>query len=268
MHDDQRGPEPRRSRDEFCAVAVMAKAPRLGAVKTRLAPPLSGAEAAALSRCLIRDSAENIMLAAQSAPIDGYLAYAPPGSEAAFRDLLPQTIRLLPSRRTGLGYSLADAARELLAAGYGSACLVNSDSPTLPNSILVEAVRVLRAPGDRVVLGPAEDGGYYCIGLKNPHVRLFEDIDWSTERVLGQTLDRAREIGLDTALLPGWYDIDDLSALRRLAEELLGGALTGIGPVRYPAPHTTAFLRGLIAKDGGQRIGIAIAGGPTGRARE
>ncbi len=257
----------RGSLAERCAIAVMAKAPRLGEVKTRLAPPLSEPEATALSGCFIRDTVENVILAAQSAPIDGHVAYAPPGSAAAFRDLLPDAIRLLPSRHVGLGSSLADATADLLAAGYGSVCLVNSDSPTLPNSVLIEAVQALRSPGERVVLGPAEDGGYYCIGLKNSHARLFEDIDWSTERVLAQTLDRAQEVGLQTVLLPRWYDVDDLSSLRRLADELLGVPPAGTGLIGYHAPHTAAFLRGLVADDGGQRIGIALPGMQTGRAR-
>lgn len=249
-------PSPQIDLAGYCAVAVMAKAPRVGAVKTRLAPPLSETEAATLSGCFIRDVAGNIIRAARSAPIHGYVAYSPPGEGNLFRDLLPEAIELLPSPRNGLGYSLADAARDLLAAGYGSVCLVNSDSPNLPNSILLEAVQALYAPADRIVLGPAEDGGYYCIGVKKPHPRLFEDIDWSTERVLAQTLDRAREIGLAAVLLPSWYDVDDLASLRRLAEELLCGG-DGIQPIGYPAPHTAAFLRHLAAHDFDRRLGIA-----------
>jgi uncharacterized protein len=242
---------------DVCAIAVMAKAPRIGEVKTRLVPPLTDAEAAALSGCFIRDITENILIAARSAPIHGYIAYSPADAEAVFRDLLPQGTDLMPSRRNGLGHSLADAAEDLLAAGYGSVCLVNSDSPNLPNSLLVEAVRIMQTPGDRVVLGPAEDGGYYCIGLKTPHARLFEDIDWSTPRVFGQTLDRAREIGLGAFLLSRWYDVDDLASLRRLARELLPDLLDGNG---YAAPHTATFLRRIVAADGGRRIGIACSG--------
>ncbi len=252
---------------DFCAVAIMAKAPRVGAVKTRLVPPLSDAQAATLSGCFIRDIAENIILAAQSAPIHGHVAYSPPGSEAVFRDLVPDTIRLLASPRAGLGFSLADAAEDLLAKSYGSVCLVNSDSPTLPNAVLVEAALLLLAPGNRVVLGPAEDGGYYCIGLKTRHGRLFEAIDWSTERVLAQTLDRAREIGLDAVLLPSWYDVDDPASLRRLAEELLGNAVDQNRTTRYPAPHTAALLRRLIAENEGRGIGIALPRALVGRAR-
>jgi rSAM/selenodomain-associated transferase 1 len=223
-----------------CAVAIMAKAPRQGEVKTRLVPPLSTTEAAALGAAFIRDSADNILAAAEAAPIEGYVAYSPPDSAELFAALLPAAIRLLPSRRIGLGESLLDAATELLAAGYGAVCLVNADSPTLPTALLVEAVRALASPGDRIVLGPAADGGYYLIGLKQPHRRLFEDIAWSTERVLRQTIDRATEIGLETMTLPEWYDVDDVASLRQLHSEL-----NSRDPVGYAAPHTAAVLQRL-----------------------
>ena len=221
----------------------MAKAPRPGEVKTRLVPPLSEAHAARLSGCFIRDIAGNILAAAEAAPIEGYVAYSPAGSEALFAPLVPERIGLLPPRRIGLGASLLDAAEDLLAAGYGSACLVNADSPTLPTAVLVEAARALAAPGDRLVLGPAADGGYYLIGLKHPHRRLFEDIAWSTEHVFRQTLERARELALDTVTLAGWYDVDDAASLRLLVDELRNA-----DPAGYAAPHTMAFLRRLAAE--------------------
>ena len=202
---------------------------------------MSPEEAAALSACFIRDAAENIAAAARQAAIEGYIAYAPKEAEAEFHPLLAQETRLLPSRRAGLGASLYDAAADLLADGYGSVCLLNSDSPTLPTSVLVEAARALSVPGDRLVLGPAEDGGYYLIGLKQAHRRLFEDIAWSTSQVFAQTAERAREIGLEPVVLPVWYDVDDLASLRRLycgaaREKPIAGAI-------YAAHHTSAFLR-------------------------
>jgi glycosyltransferase A (GT-A) superfamily protein (DUF2064 family) len=100
--------------------------------------------------------------------------------------------------------------------------LVNGDSPTLPPRFLTQAIEVLRAPGDRMVLGPASDGGYYLIGLKHPHQELFARIAWGTETVAGATCERAREIGLATTLLPEWYDVDDIETLRWLQEELAG----------------------------------------------
>jgi uncharacterized protein len=98
--------------------------------------------------------------------------------------------------------------------------VLNSDSPTLPTAFLVEAAEALARPGDRAVLGPSSDGGYYLLGLKTSHRRLFEDIAWSTERVAEQTLQRAAEIGLEVYRLPAWYDVDDVGSLRRLQSEL------------------------------------------------
>jgi uncharacterized protein len=238
------------ARPAFCGMAVMAKAPRVGDVKTRLVPPLHAEEAAALSGAFLADAAENILVAAALASIAGYVAYAPAGSESVVRALLPPAIRLLPPRREGLGAGLFDAAADLLAAGHQAVCLVNGDSPNLPTAALIAAFDTLASSGDRVVLGPAEDGGYYLIGLKAPHARLFEDIAWSTSAVLSQTRERAVSLGLDTVQLPSWYDVDDLLSLRRLIAELRDG-------VGYPAPHTTSFLRRLLAEDAGLR-GLAV----------
>lgn len=220
----------------------MAKAPRAGEAKTRLVPPLSSEAAAALSACFIRDAADNIAAAAKHAAIDGYIAFAPSDAEPEFVPLLNGNTRLLPSRRQGLGSSLYDAAEDLFAAGYGSVCLLNSDSPTLPTSILVDAAQALSLPGDRLILGPAEDGGYYLIGLKQAHRRLFEDIAWSTPLVLTQTEARAFELGLAARRLPVWYDVDDMDSLRRLHSQL---RQSPGGPAIYPASHTSAFLRSL-----------------------
>jgi len=80
----------------------------------------------------------------------------------------------------------------------------------------------LRRPGDRMVLGPASDGGYYLIGLKKPHRRLFTDIPWGTSAVGRLTLDRASEIKLESWLLPEWYDVDDAETLEWLRDEVDG----------------------------------------------
>ena len=257
---------------EWCAVAIMAKASVAGTVKTRLVPPLTYEEAAELNTRCLMDVAANIVAAARQAPIQGFAAYHPLGSEPFFDDLLPDGFKLLPPREATIGRSLFHAARDLFAAGYSSVCLVNADSPTLPTGYLVETVLRLRESGDRVVLGPAADGGYYLIGLKQFHQRLFEEIDWSTERVFRQTLARAGEIGVTVAPLPEWYDVDDEATLAMLTRE--------IGPCRataspylngYRAPSTTAFLAKLGAGNGGIERLLGRAGPfsfPSGRARE
>jgi len=234
---------------EVCALAIMAKASIAGTVKTRLVPPLTYEEAAELNTCCLADIATNVMAAAVSAPIRSFVAYAPLGSETFFAGVLPDSFELLPPREPTIGRSLRHAANDLLAAGYRSVCLVNADSPTLPTALVTEAVHHLRQPGDRVVLGPAADGGYYLIGLKNFHERLFEAIDWSTDRVYRQTLGRAQEIDVEVVTLPEWYDVDDNQTLATLVDELLGGSVAYKGG--YSAQKVTAFLRKLAEKKGG-----------------
>lgn len=242
-----------------CALSIMIKAPRTGAVKTRLIPPLKPDEAAALNICFLRDMTENISDVAAVSEVQGVAVYTPVGEEAAFNGLLPDGFALLSQRGESFGDRLFHAAEDLLTVGYESLCLINSDSPTLPQAAFLEAVIALSRPGDRVVLGPADDGGYYLIGLKQAHRRLFTDIDWSTSRVLRQTIERAIEIGLDIQLLPTWYDVDDAEALAQLCDELFVSSSQieeRFGLIGYTAPHTHSYLSQLIRKNG-ERIQIA-----------
>jgi hypothetical protein len=224
-------------------------------------PPLSHQEAAELNTSCLADTAANISAAAERMPIQGFAAYHPLGSEEFFVDLLPGGFKLLPPKEPTLGRSLLHAARDLFAVGYGSVCLVNGDSPTLPTELLVEAARCLREPGDRLVLGPAADGGYYLIGMKQVHERLFEAIEWSTERVYRQTIKRADEIGLPVTALAEWYDVDDETSLSLLASELLSGAgITGWYRGGYAAPKTAALLARLATGSSALQRLFAVSG--------
>lgn len=231
-----------------CGIAVMAKASAPGRTKTRLVPPLTFDEAAALNTAFLKDVADNIMLATADAGIAGYAAFGPPGSESFFAATLPASIGLIPAWFANFGDCLLHTIREIFARGHTAAVVLNSDSPTLPTALLVETAKVLARPGDRAVLGPSSDGGYYLLGLKAAHGRLFEDIAWSTERVAEQTRDRAREIALDVHLLPVWYDVDDIESWRRLREELgrpeqLPHSCGGQQP--HQARHTAALMNEL-----------------------
>lgn len=236
----------------ICAIAVMAKAPQPGRSKTRLCPPLQPEGAAFISAAFLRDITENLKLAAKSVAIEGWVAFAPAGTEALFDGHLATGTKLLlvdgqpdvPPDVTGLGRSLLHAFRALLATGASAVCAVNADSPTLPTEYLVSAARTLLAPGERVVLGPTDDGGYYLIGMQRAHARLFGDIAWSTDRVADATRDRAAELGLELVELPSWYDVDDRAALARLLDET-GRLVTPDGLQPYLAPATTAALRSL-----------------------
>ena len=231
---------PRTQRPAFCGIAFMAKASAPGRTKTRLVPPLSFDEAAALNTTFLQDVSDNVILAARHAApgagIAGYAAYGPPGSEGFFQETLPAAIGLIGAWLPNFGECLFHTIQEILGRGHGAAVVLNADSPTLPTALLIETAAVLARPGDRAVLGPSSDGGYYLLGLKTAHRRMFEDIAWSTGSVAEQTLARAREIGLDVHSLPVWYDVDDVEGLSRLHGELSGEGLARRSPGAY-SPH-------------------------------
>jgi len=235
----------------LCALAVMTKAPRAGKVKTRLTPPLTPEEAAALNICFLRDTTAAFSVDATSGFARGIGVYTPVGSEEAYDDIMPLGFDLVPQRGDAFGERLIFAAEDLFRIGFESVCLIDSDSPTVPQEAYSMAARLLSEPGDRIVFGPSDDGGYYLIGLKRLHRRLFEDIDWSTERVAEQTVERAKEIGVAVELLPTWYDVDDRMTLQRLCDELLGNPEAVAG---YPAPETHRFLAGIVEREGRGRI--------------
>ena len=230
------------TKNNLCALAVMTKAPRAGQVKTRLVPPLSPEEAAQLNVCFLRDTATAIARAC-STTARGVGVYTPIGAEAVYIDILPGDFELLPQRGDGFGDRLSFATADLFQCGFASVCLIDSDSPTVSADVYAEAVEMLSQPGDRVVLGPSDDGGYYLIGLKESRRELFERIDWSTERVLEQTKQRARELSLDVSLLSTGYDVDDAATLCRLCDELLSDQSE-----RDLAPNTRKFLAALTAR--------------------
>src|SRR6266567_1420579 len=240
-----------------CALALMVKVPFAGAVKTRLTQPLTPEEAATLSMCFLRDMTTNVSGLSGNGT-EGVVLYTPADAESLLHGVLPNNFKLLAQRGETLGERLVNAAAELLDKGFDSVCLINSDSPTLPSEILTTAASILALDGDRVVLGPSQDGGYYLIGLKRPHRYLFERIAWSTADVLAHTIERAADMNLPVELLPMWYDVDDVATLRLLCDELFflsdgydrGAHFRG----GFEAPHTRNYLASLIAKDGYQRL--------------
>jgi rSAM/selenodomain-associated transferase 1 len=198
------------------ALVVAAKAPQPGTVKTRLCSLLSSDDATELYRCFLEDTFRVMNRVPGTQRV---ISYTPEGSEAYFqRDGLKDQ-RLLLQRGDSFGERLFNAFEDLFSEGFGSVIILNADSPTLPVRYLTQAFEELARAGDRVVLGPADDGGYYLIGLKRAHRVLFERITWSSDRVLAETLERARESAIEASLLPAWYDVDDAEGLERLLRE-------------------------------------------------
>ncbi len=246
---DPRSPDPLQKGRS--ALAIMAKAPRAGKVKTRLSPPLALAQTAALNICFLRDTAANLHGIGGAS---GLICYTPVGEEAAFDGLFPEDFALISQRGDSFGERLHSAAEDILACGFSSVCLIDSDSPTVPAAAYEAAVAALAQPGDRVVLGPSHDGGYYLIGLKAAHAAPFDDIAWSTGTVAAETRQRCRDASLEVVELPLWYDVDDEQTLNILRAELLDGKRPISGTLDgYPAPVTKAFLEELASVSGNQR---------------
>ena len=260
MRRGHRVVNPERAPKEFggcSALALMTKAPRAGKVKTRLVPPLTNEEAAQLNRCLLQDTAAAIsgccggltMLNPGRPIAHGIAVYTPVGGESDYSDILPGDFSLLLQRGENFGERLYFAAEDLFKSGFKTVCLIDSDSPTIPAQNFSKAIELLSLPGNRIVLGPCDDGGYYLIGLKRLHREVFERIDWSTDRVFEQTRQRAIQNGIMVDELPRGFDVDDRATLHRLCAELLGeSARDGV------APRTQEFLRALIAREGRERI--------------
>ncbi len=218
----------------------MAKAPRPGHVKTRLQGVLRPEEAAALGTAFLRDTAENLHLAARLAPLDPVVAYAPAGQEARFDGLLPDGTALLLADGSGgaapdvegFGCVLLETMRALFALGYGAACVLAADSPTLPTAELARAAQSLLDGACDAVLGAVDDGGYYVLGLRAPVAAPFQRIRWSSDVAAAETRERLDAAGLRRIELAPWFDVDDPAALARLLNDRTG----------YAAPHTAAAL--------------------------
>jgi rSAM/selenodomain-associated transferase 1 len=220
------------------ALVVMAKAPREGEVKTRLIGALTAAEAAAIYTNFLRDTfvlAEAVRDERET--VQFVLCYTPAGSEQAFENIEREGSLMLAQRGGDLGERLTNCFADLFEFGFDSVVVIGADSPTLPEEILVEAFDLLTGEND-VVIGPAEDKGYYLVGMRKLHAEVFNDIPWGTDRTLAHTEARVREAGLNLVLLPVWYDVDTPEELERLKRELDGN--------KDVAKFTRRFLKTLV----------------------
>ncbi len=193
------------------ALLTFVKYPEPGKVKTRLAAAIGAEPACDLYRYFI----ELTLAKARLVPhVARYVAFSPVERLNDFREMFDDDACWFPQAALpDLGERIHHAVQAVLAHGHRGVLTIGSDSPSLPLEYLEKAAAAL--VDHDLVLGPAEDGGYYLIGLKSaPHV-LFEDIAWSTALVLEQTLAAAGRAGLSVFLLPEWYDIDDLHTLRK-----------------------------------------------------
>jgi uncharacterized protein len=182
-------------------LVVFVRAPRLGQVKRRLAATLGDAAALAIYRDLVHSL---ITLLKPLHPVE--LRYTPDDALDEVRGWAQPGWSLSPQGAGDLGARMQAAFVDAFAAGKQRVLLIGSDCPTLRLSDLNEAWTGLK--DNDVVLGPARDGGYWLIGLRQARPKLFQSVAWSTKSVLRETLDRAREAGLRVTQLRELADID------------------------------------------------------------
>lgn len=200
---------------------IMAKQPLIGAVKTRLCPPLSVEQALLLYQAFLADTIRLVAAACRLlGSVSPAIAYSPATAYSYFRALAPSEFVLLPQQGANFGERLSGLPAQAQARGYGHVAMIDSDSPTLPPEYAARCFTELARPEVDYVLGPCTDGGYYLIGLKQPQPALFAGISWSTSVVTAQTLAAGEQAGLHGVLLPTWYDIDTADDLATLRAEL------------------------------------------------
>jgi uncharacterized protein len=194
------------------ALVVMTKAPLPGESKTRLVPPLTFEEAAALSQALLLDQLDHLT---NFNDAQLFVAFAPQAAAAFFQALVPTRFSCFPQEGEDLGQRMRQAFQNLLTRGFGNILLIGSDLPPIPLQTFTAAYASLGA-GTDVVLGPTEDGGYYLVGMSWLVVDIFEGMHWSRADVLDCTLDKINRAGLSHTLLPLWHDVDTPEDLARL----------------------------------------------------
>jgi hypothetical protein len=213
-------------------LVVFAKAPRPGAVKTRMTPPLAPEEAADLYRCMLEDVLAATAEVAPRFGLEVVLAVHPPAAVRQLARLAPAGFRVVAQRGADLGSRMEWAVAEAAAGGARAVCLRGSDSPALGASAIGSALRALEEAD--LALSPDRDGGYNLVALRRPARGLF-DHPMSTSSVLEDTLARARARGLRVRILEPSFDLDTIADLASLAD----ARRTDPG---LPCPRTLAWL--------------------------
>lgn len=209
-------------------LVIMAKAPKPGMVKTRLAQSLPSPAVTALYRCLLQDTVS----LAKSLTNFEVAVMCPEPDRNELANFLANTVHVVAQKGEGLAAGLTCVFRHFAASGSHRVIAFNSDSPHLGSSVLKNAFETLEAHD--VVVGPTHDGGYYLVGAKADHPSLFEGDGMGTKSALERLLMRTKALELSTGFAERFYDIDVAEDLIRLERELR------LAPEK--APRTAAWF--------------------------
>ena len=217
------------SRSGDCTLVIMAKAPRPGRVKTRLAECLPGPAIIALYRCLFDDT----MALARSLSKVEIAIMCPESDVNELRQMTGDAISVVAQKNEGLAAGLTSVFAHFAASARKRVIAFNSDSPHLPRTVLETAFETLAAHD--LVVGPTNDGGYYLVGAKASHPALFSNDGMGTTTALERLLMQARTLELSVGFADPFYDVDIADDLARLAVELR------LAPAK--APRTAEWLK-------------------------
>ncbi|WP_419784040.1 TIGR04282 family arsenosugar biosynthesis glycosyltransferase [Maridesulfovibrio sp.] len=195
-----------------CAVIIFVKFPVAGKVKTRIGQDLGFETAAELYTAFVEDMLHNL----ESIGISPIIAFDPFQPEEKYRDWLGDR-HYIPQHGENLGARMFNALQKVFKGGSNTAILTGSDLPDLDPEIVQQAMlNIKKAPA---CIGPASDGGYYLIGFQKDYLTksIFENMEWSTERVFGETISRLKKINIKPAILSEHQDMDTIADLKRLA---------------------------------------------------
>lgn len=210
-------------------LVIMAKAPRPGAVKTRLARSLSPHAVTGFYCCLLKDT----LALAQSLKGIEVAIMCPPSDVNELAQFADKEVSVVAQKGEGLAAGLTSVFAHFAGGRQQRTIAFNSDSPHLPRFVLERAFETLAAHD--VVVGPTHDGGYYLVGAKAGYPTLFANDGMGTSSALERLLSRARTLELSVGFADPFYDIDVADDLSRLASELR------VAPAR--APHTAEWLK-------------------------
>lgn len=214
------------------ALVVLARYPRPGFVKRRLAETIGDVAAAELYRAFLSDLQRRV---SRHPCWTTYWAFEP--AQSPFAEEIGRGDRAFPQEGRDLGERMASAMSRTFAAGHSRVVLIGSDIPHVPLVALEDAFRLLAA-GAELVLGPVDDGGYYLIGARAvPPV--FAGMVWGGPEVFRATLAAAHAAGVEPAIVAGCYDVDDRATLERLRADIVQGRVEGL-------PSTSRVLERLL----------------------
>jgi uncharacterized protein len=215
-------------------IVIMAKVPRKGTVKTRLQPFLSVEQCVKLSICFLKDT----FAKAKKITPNVIVAFAPADGRNEIENFLSADAILIDQKGNYLGERMNSAFEFAEEKGFSPVIMIGTDSPDFPPEYLESAIEAFENKETKIVLGAANDGGYYLIGMRNKTDGIFENVEWSSPDTFAQTAANVRRIfNVEPVEIKSWYDVDTPEDLKVLLDAFLTNE-----PFCAAAPNTAKWL--------------------------